>query len=371
MRSIAILPGHADSLHLREVPAPTLDQVPDFQGVRVRLIRAGLCGTDADLVAGRFGTGPAGADYLVIGHESLGRVIEVDPGVHPRIEVGQAVAITIRRPGNSPHDRIGLPDLSTDDQFLELGIRRAHGFMTEEVVDDARYLVPVPEHILDVAILTEPLSCITKSLRQADQVQARLGLWEPRRALVIGAGTIGLLATMALRLRGLDVTTYSRRRQPYRNSRLVEELGARYVSASETDLAEEARRNGRFDIVFEGSGAPALFEPAVGALAPNGVLALFSVTPGRELIEVDVAGLNQSMVLGNRVMVGSASATWDDYAQAVAMLERAEAETATHGWLAKLITNRIEGLDVDAIGAHLADGHDSIKTTVEISVASA
>ncbi len=280
--------------------------------------------------------------------------------------MGQAVVITIRRPGNSPHDRAGLPDLSTDEAFLELGIRRGHGFMTEEVVEDGRYLVPVPEGILDVAILTEPLSCITKSLRQADQVQVRLGLWEPRRALVLGGGTIGLLATLALRLRGLDVTTYSRRPHPYRNSRLVEAIGARYVSAADSDLPSAVHRNGPFDIVFEGSGAPEMLGPAVGALAPNGVLALFSVTPGARPMEVDLASLNQSMVLGNRVMVGSAAAAWDDYAQAVATLERAEGEPATSGWLARLITDRIEGLDVDAIAAHLAEGHDSIKTTVEI-----
>ena len=127
---------------------------------------------------------------------------------------GRLVVVTIRRPGDSAHDRIGRPDLSTDEAFIETGISRAHGFMAEEVVADARYLVPVPDELEDVAILTEPLSCITKSLRQADQVQARLELWEPRRALVTGAGTIGLLATLALRLRGLDVTTYSRRPAP-------------------------------------------------------------------------------------------------------------------------------------------------------------
>jgi threonine dehydrogenase-like Zn-dependent dehydrogenase len=176
---------------------------------------------------------------------------------------------------------------------------------------------------------------------------------------------------LVLRLRGLDVTTYSRRPRPYRNSRLAEAIGARYVSAADSDLPSDVRRNGPFDIVFEGSGAPEMLGPAVGALAPNGVLALFSVTPGERPMEVDLASLNQSMVLGNRVMVGSAAAAWDDYAQAVATLERAEGEPATSGWLARLITNRIEGLDVGAIAAHLAEGHDSIKATVEIGTPAA
>ena len=243
------------------------------------MIRAGLCGTDADLAAGEYGVAPPGADFLVLGHESLGRVAELGPAA-AGVSLGQLVVITIRRPGSSVYDRIGRPDLSTDPVFIETGISQAHGLMVEEVVVDADYLVPVPEELEDVAILTEPLSCITKSLRQAQQVQARLDLWQPKRALVTGASTIGLLATLALRLQGLEVTTYARRTPPTRNSLLVERLGARYVSARELELQALVERDGPFDIVFEGSGAPALIEPAVGALAPNGVAALFSVTPG-------------------------------------------------------------------------------------------
>lgn len=368
MKAIAIVPGTPDSVHVRDVPRPGLDRVPDGRGARVRMIRVGLCGTDADLASGRFGIAPEGADHLVLGHESLARVVEVGSGGDGEsgaMAPGQLVVVTIRRPGNSVYDRLGSPDLSTDDAFLELGIRRGHGLMVEEVVDDVRYLVPVPERIEDVAVLAEPLSCITKSLRQAEQVQVRLGHWEPRRALVTGAGTIGLLATLTLRLRGLDVTTYSRRPPPYRNSLLVEEIGARYVGASDDDLAAEVRRNGPFDIVFEGSGAPGLFESAVHALAPNGVLALFSVTPGAHPVEIDVASLNQAMVLGNRVMVGSAAAAWDDYAQAVDTLDQAQSASATRGWLPKLFTTRIEGFDAAAIAAQLADEHDDIKATVE------
>ena len=304
---------------------------------------------------------------LVLGHESLGRVLEVGHAVGDGSRPGQLVVVTIRRPGDSAHDRIGRPDLSSDEVFIETGISRAHGFLTHEVVADARYLVPVPEHLEAVAILTEPLSCITKSVRQAHQSQAaRLALWEPRRALVTGAGAIGLLATLALRLQGLEVVTYGRRRGPYRNSRLLERLGARYAAAAEADLAEVTRREGPFDLVFEGSGAAELLEPAVHALAPNGALALFSVTPGRQPVNVDVAWLNQAVVLYNRLIVGSAAASWEDYAAAVETLARAEAEAFTRGWLPELLTHRIDGLDAAAIARHLAGGADGIKTTVEI-----
>jgi len=332
------------------------------------MIRAGLCGTDADLAAGEYGVAPPGADFLVLGHESLGRVTELGSAAAD-VSLGQLVVVTIRRPGSSVYDRIGRPDLSTDPVFIETGISQAHGLMVEEVVVDPAYLVPVPEELEDVAILTEPLSCITKSLRQAQQVQARLDLWQPKRALVTGASTIGLLATLALRLQGLEVTTYARRSPPTRNSLLVERLGARYVSARELELQALVERDGPFDIVFEGSGAPALIEPAVMALAPNGVAALFSVTPGSRTVPVDMARLNQSLVLYNRVLVGSAAAAWADYAGAVATIEEAQEREATRDWLAELLTDRIDGFDAEAISAHLADSGDHIKTTVEIGTA--
>jgi threonine dehydrogenase-like Zn-dependent dehydrogenase len=367
MKAIAIRPGVPRSLHLRDMPRPSLDAIADGSGVRVGIVRAGLCGTDADLAAGHYGRAPDGADFLVLGHESLGRVLEVGTGSAAEVQPGQLVVVTIRRPGGSDYDRIGRPDLSSDPVFTETGISRAHGFMTEEVVADARYLVPVPEPLEPVAILTEPLSCITKSLRQADQVQVRLELWEPRRALVTGAGTIGLLASLVLRLRGLEVVTYARRPAPTPGSELLERLGVRYASATDGDIAALTRRHGPFDIVFEGSGAPSLVAPAVAALAPNGVLALFSVTPGQDPITVDMAALNQAVVLYNRVIVGSAAASWHDYAAAVATLGRAEAEPATRGWLERLITHRIHGLDPQAAAERLKEGRTGIKAVIEVA----
>jgi threonine dehydrogenase-like Zn-dependent dehydrogenase len=360
----------AGSLHLREVPRPSLDDVADGRGVRIGIVRAGLCGTDADLAAGHYGRAPDGDDFLVLGHESLGRVLEVGPGSAAsgaEVRPGQLVVITIRRPGRSAHDRIGRPDLSSDPVFIETGISRAHGFMTREVVADARYLVPVPEPLEPVAILTEPLSCITKSLRQADQVQGRLELWEPRRALVTGAGTIGLLASLVLRLRGLEVLTFARRHAPTPNSELLGRLGVRYASAADGDVAALTRRHGPFDIVFEGSGAPSLVAPAAAALAPNGVLALFSVTPGHDPIAVDMAAFNQAVVLYNRVIVGSAAASADDYAAAVATLGRAEDDPATRGWLGHLITHRIGGLDAPLVAEHLQGEGTGIKTVIEVA----
>jgi threonine dehydrogenase-like Zn-dependent dehydrogenase len=365
VKAIAIVPGVPGSLHLREIDPPDPAAVPGGRGVRLRMVRVGLCGTDHDLLEGRYGTAPEGQDHLVIGHESLGRVVEVGPGVSD-VVAGQLAVVTIRRPGSSPYDRVGLQDLTTDAVFIERGISRHHGFLAEEVADSADHLVPVPDHLAGVAILAEPLSCITKALRQADEVQARLRIWQPARALVLGAGPIGLLTVMALRLRGFDVTCYSRRRAPTRNSLLVERTGSRYMSAADADLAATARDHGPFDLVFEGSGAPALVLPAAGALAANGVLVLFSVTPGSQVVEVDIARLNHALVLGNRAIVGSVTGTWQDYADAVATLDRAHADPVFRDWLPALITDRIAGFDTVAIAEHLAGRRDAIKAVVDL-----
>ena len=365
MKAIAIHPGRPGSNHPRETPGPDLGAIAGGRGVRLRMVQVGLCGTDHDLLEGRYGAAPEGEDHLVIGHESLARVVEVGPSAGD-VPLGQLAVVTIRRPGSSPYDRVGLQDLTTDPVFIERGISLHHGFLAEEVVDSADYLVPVPDHLAGVAILTEPLSCISKALRQADEVQARLRIWEPRRALVLGAGPIGLLTVMALRLRGLEVTCYSRRPAPTRNSRLVERSGSRYVSAADAGLPMVASHHGPFDLVFDASGAPRLIVPAAAALAANGILVLFSVTPGSQVVEVDIARLNHALVLGNRAVVGSVTGTWQDYADAVATLGRALEDPTFRDWLPELITDRIAGFDTATIAEHLSGRRDAIKAVVEL-----
>ena len=145
MRAVAVRPGIADSLHVRSVPRPSLDEIPDGRGVLVRVLRVGLCGTDREINDAEFGEAPAGEDALILGHESLGRVEAVGAAVPASLAPGTLVVATVRRPGSSPYDAIGQYDLSTSDDFPERGIRRAHGFLAEFYADDADYLVPLPE----------------------------------------------------------------------------------------------------------------------------------------------------------------------------------------------------------------------------------
>src|SRR5262249_10441536 len=153
-------------------------------------------------------------DFLVLGHESFGQVESVGPNV-TEVKPGDYVVATVRRPGSSIYDLIGTNDMTTDNTYYERGINLRHGFLTEYYVDDVEYIVKVPQGIKQVGVLLEPMTVVEKGIHQAYEIQRRLRVWRPRRAAVMGAGTIGLLATLALRLRGLEVTTFGRTEKPY------------------------------------------------------------------------------------------------------------------------------------------------------------
>jgi glucose 1-dehydrogenase len=367
MKAVAVRPGRPNSIHLVEdALMPTLDEVAGGRGVLVRVLRVGACGTDKEINAAEYGTAPPGFDYLIIGHENLGRIVEVGANVPPPFRPGTLVVASVRRPGGSLYDRIGYQDLTTDDQYYERGISLLHGYLTEYYVDDYAYLTPLPASLHDVGVLLEPMSVGEKGLRQAWEIQRRLKVWQPRRACVLGAGPIGLLAALQLRLRGLDVTVYSRRTPPYRNSELVEALGGRYISSQQQSLAEAARREGPFDLIFEATGhSPLVFE-AAEAVGKNGVLVLSSVTGGDKTAEVRADAINQSFVLGNKVMVGTVNAAHEDFVAGVADLIQAEA--IYPGWLGQVLTTPVQGLDrfQDMMRA-LSDDRDAIKVYTVVS----
>jgi len=352
-------------MHLEDVPEPSLDEVDAGRGVLVKVIRVGVDGTDKEINAAEYGAAPEGFDYLVTGHESFGEVLEAGPNVPASLRPGTLVVATVRRPGSSPYDRIGLQDMTTDDVYYERGINLLHGYLTERYVEDAAYVVPLPHSLREVGVLLEPLSISEKGLNQAYEIQRRLKIWRPERAAVLGAGTIGLLATLALRLRGVDVTCFSLRKPPYLNSQLVEELGAAYVSSEETSLAEASAEHGPFDLIFEATGFSPLAFEAAEVLAKNGVLVLASVTGGNRKAEVRSDRINQGFVLGNKVMVGTVNASRDDFERGVTDLVRAEAFYP--GWLGKLLTTPVDGLDsYEEMLRRLIEDEDAIKVFVAV-----
>ena len=343
MKAIAVIPGQPNTMHVRDVPRPSIDEIPEGRGVLVKVLRVGVDGTDKEINAAEYGAAPPGFDYLITGHESFGRVVEVGPNVS-ELAVGDYVVATVRRPGSSIYDVIGTYDMTTDDMYYERGINLRHGYLSEYYVDDPEYIVKVPPGLKNVAVLLEPTTVVEKGITQAYEIQRRLRVWHPRKAAVMGAGTIGLLAALVLRLRGLDVTVFGRTERPYLNSDLLEELGARYESTVTSPiLGESCRRHGPFDLIFEATGASSVVFESMRALAKNGVLVLSSVTGGDKMIEVPADRINLEFVLGNKVMVGTVNANREYFETGVK--DMAHAESQYPGWLSRLLTHPVKGLE--------------------------
>jgi glucose 1-dehydrogenase len=365
MLGVAVLPRQAGSIHLVELPQPKIEDVPDDRGVLVKVLRVGLDGTDKEICAGEYGTAPSGCTYLVIGHESFGRVLESGANA-AGFSTGDYVVSTSRRRGGSMYDFIGTYDMTPETAYVEPGISLKHGFLADCYVDDPDYLIRVPSQLKDVAVLLEPLGIVEKGIGQAFEIQKRLKVWRPERAAVVGAGSLGLLATLLLRLMGLDVVTLARRTAPTANSQLVEELGARYVSTNETPLLRAAQAYGPFDLIFEATGASEILFEAMEAAAANAVVIITGISGGKKTINVNSDRLMLSFVLGNKVVVGTVSENRTHLEQGVK--DMALAGIQYPGWLEKLITHRVRGLDnyLEMISL-LNHERDVIKLVVEVA----
>jgi threonine dehydrogenase-like Zn-dependent dehydrogenase len=342
MKAVAVFPGKPNSIHLATLPKPCLQDVPNGRGVLVKVLRVGVDGTDKEINAAEYGAAPTGYEFLVTGHESFGQVDAVGPNVTEFVP-GDFVVATVRRPGSSVYDRIGTYDMTTDDTYFERGINLRHGYLTEYYVDDPEYIVKVPAGLAPVGVLLEPLTVVEKGITQAYEIQRRLKVWRPRRAAVMGAGTVGLLATLVLRLRGLEVTTFGLTPRPYLNSDLIEALGARYETTTTVPVREAGARFGPFDLIFEATGASAVAFDSMLALGKNGVLVLSSVTGGNRTIAVPADRINLEFVLGNKVMVGTVNANREYFEIGVQHMAMAEAQFP--GWLSRLLTHPVKGLD--------------------------
>jgi threonine dehydrogenase-like Zn-dependent dehydrogenase len=365
MKAISVLPGKPNSVHVAELAKPSLDQVPGGRGVLVKVLRVGVDGTDKEINAAEYGAAPPGYDFLVIGHEGFGQVEAVGPNV-TELRPGDYVVATVRRPGKSIYDVIGTNDMTTDDTYYERGINLRHGYLTEYYVDDAEFIVKVPQGLKHVGVLLEPATVVEKGIHQAYEIQRRLKVWRPQKAAVMGAGTIGLLATLVLRLRGLEVTTFARSSKPNLNADLIEELGARYVSTNETAILDGGKQYGPFDLILEGTGNSGVVFDSMQALGKNGVLVLASVTGGDRMIQIPADRINLEFVLGNKVMVGTVNANREYFEMGVRDMAQAEAEYP--GWLGKLLTDPVRGLENFAeLFQKLTSPNGAIKVFCEVA----
>lgn len=351
MRALVVTPRQPRSARVIEVDDPR----PAEDEALVRGVRLGLCGTDHEINEGLYGTAPSGTAHLVLGHESLGRVARAAG----ELAEGTYVVGVVRRPDGCPNCARGEQDMCLWGEYTERGIRGRHGFGSEWWTDRPEHLVAVPVRLASIAVLLEPLSVVEKAVRHAFRAQERAH-WEPRRAIVAGAGPIGMLGAMLLRLGGLAVTVFERTEKRERRE-LLARIGAAYAATAVTPLTDIAAGAGPIDLAIEATGSAAVAFDLLGHLGTNGALALTSVTGGDATARVPIARLNRDVVLGNKLVLGSVNANRVDLEHGVRDL--GEAERRWTGFLASLITKRVALADAAAAVAH---DPRQIKTVVEL-----
>jgi glucose 1-dehydrogenase len=360
MRVITVEPGVAGSARLEEVAAPEAGAGQ----VLVQVIEVGVDGTDREIYRGLCGEAPDGEDRLILGHECLGRVERISEGVHD-LEVGDLVVATVRRPcaEGCPNCRRGASDMCSTGRYAERGIERLPGFMAEYYVEEPEYLVKVPAELAAVAVLLEPMSIVNKAITQAVQMQCRL-VWEPRTALVLGAGQIGLLATMALRKLGIETFTVDRVGADHLKAAAVGTTGASYIPIQGGGLEQVRGPMGCSpDLIVEASGHSSFVFEAMRILGINGILAVVGASGERRSTPVAVNETVLELVLGNRTVFGCVNSNRTHFERSLQELPGVEREWP--GLLASLITRRLrlEGFR-DALEAEEADG---IKTVLEVA----
>ena len=278
--------------------------------VKLRVLEVGVCGTDREICSFDYGYPQAGSDYLVLGHECLGEVIEVGSAVQ-QFKVGDLAVPMVRRPCDHPDCvacRAGRPDFCYTGAFKERGINQLHGFMTELVVDSEEYMNVVPAGLRGIAVLTEPLTIATKSLQQIYQVQQRLPWQAPHRALVLGAGPVGLLGAMTLANAGFEVTVYSKLPEPNPAANIVKAIGANYLSSEQVPVDDMAKQVGNIDVVYEAVGASNFAFDVLRVLGINGLF-VFTGIPGHHApFAIDSDTIMRNMVLKNQAALGSVNA---------------------------------------------------------------
>jgi threonine dehydrogenase-like Zn-dependent dehydrogenase len=369
MKAVAVIPKKEKSVHLVEMDKPDLSEFKDGRGVLVEVLRVGACGTDREINNGEYGVAPRGFDFLVLGHENFGRVVETGENVK-ELQKGDFVVATVRRPrGSSIYDKIGTQDFTTDDKYYERGISRLHGYMAEFYAESADFLIKIPPAIAEIAVLLEPLSIIEKGLKQASDIQERLKIWHPKNAAVLGTGNVGLLTVMALRMRGYNVHGFGKNaRAGYLNAELCEAIGATYDSTDTLSVAASVEKYGQYDLIFECTGYSPIIFDAMQSLNENGILILASVTGGdRKTDGVPSDKINQMFVLGNRAMVGTVNANREHFEMGVR--DFALSEAMYPGWLSKMLTHKVEGLENYAEVFDILENsakYNAIKTYFEV-----
>jgi threonine dehydrogenase-like Zn-dependent dehydrogenase len=365
VKAIVTTPGVKGSVHLGEIENPSgwqnvqaADGRP-AEGALVQVVEVGVCGTDQEIANEGYGAAPEGRDQLVMGHENLGRVVSAPQG--SALKEGELVVATVRRP--CPERCLpcasGQSDNCLTGHYTERGIKGRDGYMAAQYVEHPDYLVPLPATLSRIGVLMEPSSIVEKGLIQAFSIQRTRMPWEPRQALVCGAGAIGLLAAVFLRLRDLEVAIVAKADAQSTSARVAGAIGAKLLDADQHPVAGIASELGNLDLVFEATGVSAVAMAAISATGHDGVCCLSSVTAGSRTVSVDTDALNLDMVLGNKLVFGTVNANRRHFEAAARMLGAASRRWP--GVLDQIVTRRVPA---ESFQDAFQRQPDDIKTTI-------
>jgi glucose 1-dehydrogenase len=348
MRALTVVPLQPDSAAVVDIEEPT----PGPGELLVDGLALGVCGTDREIVAGDYGWAPPGRERLVLGHESLGRVREAP--ANSGVEPGDLVVGVVRRPDPVPCGACarGEFDMCRNGEYTERGIKQIDGFASERWTVEPDYAMKLDPGLDQVGVLMEPTTIVAKAWDHIDRIGSR-AYFAPERALVTGAGTIGLLAALLGVQRGLDVHVLDRVEDGIKPE-LVEALGAAY----HTTDAETIEKLAPPDIVVEATGVPKLVFDVMQHNASAAVVCLTGVSPTGRDINIDVGQLGRDIVLENDVIFGSVNANLGHYELAARALASAE-----RGWLERTITRRVP---LDRFEEALDSRPDDVKVVLEL-----
>jgi threonine dehydrogenase-like Zn-dependent dehydrogenase len=340
------VPGKSGTAALEDVEEPPGSDGP----VLVQTLAVGVCGTDVEITSGAYGWAPRGRERLVLGHESLGRVLEAPPGTS--VAPGDLVVGIVRRPDPVPCTScaVGEWDFCRNGLYTERGIKERDGYCSERYRIEPEYVVKVDPSLGRLGVLLEPTSVLAKGWEQVELIGGRAH-WAPQRALVTGAGPIGLLAALLAVQRGLEVHVLDRVASGTKPE-LVEELGATYHTGTVADACDQP------DVVMECTGVGGLVFDAMEHMGPGGVVCLTGLSSGGRSLGVDAGMLNRSMVLENEAVVGSVNANRRHYQVAADALARAD-----NRWLTRMISRTVP---LERFGDALEREPDDIKVVIEV-----
>ncbi|MGB3589125.1 MAG: glucose 1-dehydrogenase [Tunicatimonas sp.] len=364
MKAIAITPG-TPGAEIITHQEPSLSSPHD---VKVKILQVGVCGTDREQIEGGRADAPEGSSKLIIGHEMFGKVVETGDQV-TTVRPGDYGVFSVRRGCDKcvPCQN-NRSDMCFTGDYVERGIKGIHGFDTEHIVDHEQYLVKVPESVRSVGVLAEPMSVAEKAIDEAIKIQTgRLpeleeGEWLPgKRVLVAGVGAIGLLACLALRLRGAEVWGLDIVDEDTKRPQLLKQIGGNYIDGRTVETMDLDDTFGEMDFIFEAAGVAQLGFQLIDALGMNGVYVMTGIPAGDRPSCFMGAELMRQIVLKNQIILGSVNASPRHFALGIQDLEKAKNKYGD--WIDQLLTTRLSYQEFEK--AIHQRSVDDIKTVIE------